>query len=106
MESALLSTQLGVSNILKMENTPRTRRVCADAYKLWSYTFYPHHSDLAMIAERCATELGGSRLPLPGGKVLQKLSEIVGWRLAKQLHSMAYAFGYSKLPYFKRKALL
>lgn len=46
MESAYLSTKLGVETILSHENSPRTRRVCADMFQLWKYEFYPRHRAL------------------------------------------------------------
>ena len=97
MESALLATQLGTSYILAYENSTRTQSVCADAYQLWSYNFYPHYPDLAAIAERGAQDLGGSTMPIPGGRLFQGLAKVVGWKSAKQMHTLAYSIGYAKM---------
>ncbi|RYZ19053.1 MAG: glycosyltransferase family 2 protein, partial [Chitinophagaceae bacterium] len=41
LESAFLSTQLGVEAILRYEDSARTRKICADAFQEWKYQFYP-----------------------------------------------------------------
>jgi glycosyltransferase involved in cell wall biosynthesis len=97
MESAILATQLSVSYILSIENSPRARRVCADAYQVLVFSLYPQFPGLAKKAESKVQELGGSDMSVPGGRVLRKLSALVGWKLAKHIQQTIYRLGYLTL---------
>jgi glycosyltransferase involved in cell wall biosynthesis len=96
MESALLASELSVSYILAAENSPRTRNICADVYQILLFSVYPKYPDLAKIAESKVKELGGSNMIVSGGKVLQNIAAIVGWKLAKRIQLFFYQLGYLK----------
>jgi glycosyltransferase involved in cell wall biosynthesis len=97
MESALLATQLSVSHILAVENSSRTRLICADAYQILVFSFYPQFPELVKIAEYKVSELGGSKMVIPGGPILQNLASLIGWKLAKTVQLFFYRFGYIKI---------
>jgi glycosyltransferase involved in cell wall biosynthesis len=86
MESAWLATELGTTYLLSTENSVRTRQVSATCFQIWAYNFYPYFPDLVTKAEKKIKDLGGSQYPLPAGKWLRKLSKILGWKWAKQIH--------------------
>ncbi|TCC92255.1 glycosyltransferase family 2 protein [Pedobacter frigiditerrae] len=83
--SAYLSTELGIKAILKYENSIRTRKVCANTFKLWSYDFYPLHMELYHKSNNWIKNLGGSDLRFPAGGKTRVLNFLLGWKLAKRL---------------------
>ncbi|RYZ30319.1 MAG: glycosyltransferase family 2 protein [Chitinophagaceae bacterium] len=87
LESAFLSTQLGVETILRYEDSARTRRICADAFQEWKYQFYPSQMDLYEKAENYVRKLGGSRYAFPAGGTTKLVSRLLGWKKTKKLKS-------------------
>lgn len=87
LESALLSTKLGIEHILKFENSERTRMVCANCLQEWKYIFYPKEFDLYQQANQLVTELGGSNYRFPAGGKTKLLSNLLGWKITKRLKS-------------------
>lgn len=85
LESALLSTKLGVGHILKFEDSVQTRKVCGNCLQGWKYIFYPREMDLYREANKIAANLGGSDYPFPAGGKTKLLSSIFGWKLTKRL---------------------
>lgn len=85
MESAFNSLQLGINKILEVKNDVYTRLACANTYKRWAYEFYPLHKDFYYKLENEIDKLGGSRVPIIGGKLFIFLTRIVGWKSAKKL---------------------
>lgn len=93
VESAFLSAMLGTQHLLAAENSPRTRRACANVLQDFEYTYYPDHDDLrAKIRARIA-ELGGSNLTPDGPPGFHKLRRILGWRAARQAQLFAERIG-------------
>ena len=84
-ESAFLSTQLGVETIMKYENSVRTRKICADAFQLWKYQFYPNHMDLYLRSEEWIKQLGGSEYLFDAGGKTRLLSKALGWKMVKRI---------------------
>jgi len=84
-QSAFLSTELGVKNILSYENSNRTRRACANAFQSWCYEFYPQEKKLYYKGKSWVKKLGGSKLKYPAGGKTQFLVSILGWKLTKRL---------------------
>lgn len=84
-QSAYLSTELGIKTILKYENSIRTRKVCANTFKLWSYDFYPEQIDLYNRSNNWIKNLGGSDLKFPAGGKTKVLVFFLGWKLVKRL---------------------
>ncbi|MDQ0640911.1 glycosyltransferase involved in cell wall biosynthesis [Pedobacter sp. W3I1] len=87
LESAFLSTKLGVENILKFENSERTKPICADALKHWCYIFYPQHMDLYKETNNLVNELGGSNYAFPAGGKTKFLVNLFGWKITKRIKS-------------------
>jgi len=85
MVSAFNSLQLGVKRILEARNDARSRQACANTYKRWSYTFYPHHKVLYYQLEQEIEKLGGSDVPMPGSRLFRMLANYLGWKKAKRL---------------------
>ena len=84
-KSALLSTQLGTSNLLKAENSLLMREICANRYQKWLHRMYPNFPGLIKQFEYEINSLGGSDFELEGGRVLRLLCKIFGWKLAKRI---------------------
>jgi len=87
LESAFLSTELGVKNILKFEDSIRTKRICADALKHWCYIFYPREMDLYHKTNKLVIELGGSDYAFPAGGKTKILVKLFGWKIIKGMKS-------------------
>jgi glycosyltransferase involved in cell wall biosynthesis len=102
MESALLTTQLGTALLLERENSGRIRRLAADRFQSWLFQFYPQFPDLANMAEERIRELGGSTVRLKGGRLLEILLPVLGWKGVRQLQTFAYRYGWSGI--LRRKA--
>lgn len=96
---AILSTDLGCSYLLKVENTAEMRHLCANRYQRWLYAVYPDYPNLESTLLNRIEELGGSdRLP-EGGAILNSLSTMLGWRMAKRIKLFLQKKGYKKLPF-------
>lgn len=89
-ESALLALRLCTERLLTAEDSLRTRVACATQMQLFAYQFYPRQRDLAEEALRETHRLGAVSVPLPGGKNLQRIAKIVGWKLARRLQNQLY----------------
>lgn len=101
LESALRTTQAGTGSLLKAENSPRIRQICADRFQGWLFQFYPEHPDLAAVAEAAVAQLGGSKKQ-PGGGLGQKLlTPIVGWKLVRRLQVLAERCGWRRVQRWK-----
>lgn len=84
-QSAYISTELGVKRILKFEDSSRTRAVCANTFKLWSYEFYPSEMELYHKSKSWVKKLGGSKLKFPAGGKTKLLNGLLGWKLVKKI---------------------
>jgi GT2 family glycosyltransferase len=96
VESAFLSLMLGTQHLLDAQDTPRTRRACANILKNFDYTYYPIHADLR--ARMCArvAEFGGSDLAPDGPPGFHKLRRLVGWRAARRAQHLAERLGRNR----------
>lgn len=106
MESALLTTQLGVDLLLARESSASIRRIAADRFQSWLFRFYPDFPDLTAAAECRIQELGGSSLRLNGGKVLKLVQPIIGWKCVRRLQALAYRWGWQKVLAMKARKKL
>lgn len=97
MESALLTTTLGTDLLLAREDSAEIRQLCADRFQQWLYQLYPEHFDLAEIATARIQQLGGSTLPLRGGRALQVLLPVLGWKRVRRLQHWGYARGWQRI---------
>ena len=103
MESAYLTTEMGTQLLLEREDSPRIRRICADRFQLWAYRFYPQFPDLFVEAENYIQQLGGSELLMQGGKILNLLLPIIGWKGVRRLQTVAYRSGWAAMLKYKEK---
>ncbi|WP_309381103.1 glycosyltransferase family 2 protein [Cerasicoccus frondis] len=101
MDSAFLTTKLGCDQLLARENSERIRQICADRYQMWLYHFFPEYPDLSQQTEKAVQELGGSKLALQGGRALNLLLPVLGWKNVRRLQTCAYRYGWSSM--LKRK---
>jgi glycosyltransferase involved in cell wall biosynthesis len=94
LASALRTTQLGAASLLAREDSPRIRRICANRFQMWLFSFYPEYPDLVHEAERQIQALGGSDLRLQGGLFLRLLSPLFGWKGVRRLQVFARSLGW------------
>lgn len=94
--SAFRSLELGTTDLLAREDSPRTRRVCATVFQRFIHEVYLDAPALVQKAEAKVQEYGGSSLKPSGGAAFQLLSSTLGWQRAKQLQKLAYRYGYGK----------
>ena len=104
MESAFLTTRLGVENILAYENSERTRRICADRWKGWLFEFYPGYRDLAEDTERYIDKLGGSNFEPGGGIIFKWLRKYLHWKQIRYLQFYGYRMGWGFVLKAKQRA--
>ena len=83
-ESAFLSTQLGTAALLAREESPRTRQAAAVNLQRLACNAYPFAPDLVAQAERQVAGLGGAKVELGGGPVIQFLLRTCGWKVARR----------------------
>jgi len=67
------------------EDSPRTRRACADALMHFAFAAAAVAPDLADLAAAEAAALGGTPLRPPGGRIFRRLARLLGWKRACQL---------------------
>jgi glycosyltransferase involved in cell wall biosynthesis len=88
-ESAFLSLMLGTGHLLATEDSPRTRRACANVLQDFDYAYYPAHADLRVKVRARIADLGGSDLAPDGPPGFQRLRGLVGWRVARRVQHLA-----------------
>ena len=89
VESAFLSVTLATQHLLDAENSPRTRRACANILQEFDYLYYPEHADLRAKTRSRVAELGGADLAPDGPPGFQKLRRAIGWRAARRVQRLA-----------------
>ncbi len=79
----------GTSHLLARRQDTQAKLACANVLQDFVYTYYPEHGDLRKkMAERIA-ELGGSDLPPSGPPRFERLSKVVGWKVARRVQRWA-----------------
>jgi glycosyltransferase involved in cell wall biosynthesis len=76
-------------DLLRIENSVRTRSAFADNLQRFVYAVYPDCRDLITLAERRIEDLGGSHLQFTAGRTSLVLAGLFGWKPAKQLRRCA-----------------
>ena len=89
-EQAFLSTHLGCTHLLTADRSEEMKSICANRYQVWIHRIYPKHPALLKQFEQQVQLLGGSNLPLAGGRLLRILEVIFGWKLAKRTKYLLY----------------
>ena len=106
MESAFGTTEAGCRALLEREDSPRIRKICADRWQQWLYRFYPEHRELALGAQAHIKSLGGSALPMPGGRLQQMLLPFVGWKSIRRVQVLVYRSGWGAVLRWKTRRRL
>ncbi len=88
-DSAWRSHQASARNLLAADDTPASRRACADLFTRLAHAMYPDAPDLVRACESRATALGGSPLRPAGGRAFRFTSALLGWRVARRLQILA-----------------
>lgn len=83
--SLFRSVELTVGYLLAADQSPRTLKAAAYAWKWAAFELYPDAPALSQTAENNSKKLGGSLRPFPGSGRFQAAALIFGWRLAKRL---------------------
>lgn len=84
--SQFLSMELSTRYLLDVDDSQETRKAVANRYQRFVYQCWPDMLELVRDAEDRVNELGGADLePVLGGRVVNCMSRMVGWRLAKRL---------------------
>ena len=86
-ESAYRSLELSAGRLRQAEDSPRTRRACANAFQRFIYDAYPMAKDYRRRAAAAVASLGGTRVQPEGGPLFQRARSLLGWRAAKRLQA-------------------
>ncbi len=95
-QSAFCSLNRGTQNLLAEEDSPRTRRVCANVFQRYVYEVYPAVPNLRQRAQQRVYQLGGATERPIGGPLFSLLRTVLGWRLAKVTKEWLYQYGYDR----------
>lgn len=74
-------------HLLAVQNSPATRRLCANTYRYFQHICYPNRADLVGAAEERIAHLGGADLEIEASVKFRALSKLIGWRAAKRLQA-------------------
>jgi hypothetical protein len=102
MESAFLTTELGCELLLKRDDSPRIRQICARRFQRWAFDFFPEFPDLADRAEFEAQQLGGADIKFPGGRIAQSISATFGWRTVRRIQNWSIRLGWGHIQRIKQ----
>jgi glycosyltransferase involved in cell wall biosynthesis len=91
--SRFRALELCMSHLLAREDSPRTRRACANRFQRFFYEVYPDLPDLCTQAELRVRELGGSDVRPVIGSKLKPVCAVLGWRRAKKIQKLVYRLG-------------
>jgi glycosyltransferase involved in cell wall biosynthesis len=105
-QSALLTTELAMTTILRVENSKRMRKLFADRFQSWIYQFYPQHSDVLTKMESHVLKLGGSHLVPEGGRLFLVSIKILPWKLVKWLQFLMHRSIWKPVLRYKQKIKL
>ena len=83
VESAYLSLVLGCNELLKVKDNPNTRRVCANLFQDFEYSYYPAHAELRKRARLKVKELGGADIEPDGPPGFMRLKPLIGWKVSR-----------------------
>ena len=89
-ESALKVYQSYKTEILKIENSAKTRKALALNFSQFLYQFYSAHSNLANTAINEIKELDIEKIPVVGGKYFRALASLVGFINTLKLKNLFY----------------
>lgn len=82
-QSALLTTELAMDQILGLENSARMRRLFANRFQTWIYQIYPEHPDIRRTMHSHIKRLGGSTVKPEGGRLFRFLNQFLPWEIVR-----------------------
>ena len=94
--AAFLSTKVGCSQLIAVEESKEMRLLCANKYSFWLYQVYPYYPQLVAELEKDIALLGGTDRKIDESPLMHGLQKIVGWKGAKRLKILMYQMGYRK----------
>jgi glycosyltransferase involved in cell wall biosynthesis len=94
--SQFRALSLGANRLLRIEDSPRTRRACSRGFEEFVYGSYPAVPDMRTRAWNRVRELGGPYFRPQMGQRMNLVSHIVGWKLAKRLQKLSRLLKGSK----------
>lgn len=100
--SAYRAIELSSQQLLHHENSLRTRQVCATLFQRFIYETYPAVPLLRHQAQQQVQNLGGTSIKPMGSPLFQRLSSLLGWRMAKLIQQSIYQVGYRRWSIQKR----
>jgi glycosyltransferase involved in cell wall biosynthesis len=93
IRSLFESITLYTAELLKAENSPRTRAVCAEVYKRYVYLHHSFDPQLTCFAFEKLRELGNPKAPSDvGGRLFRKIEAMFGCRAALRGRALAKRF--------------
>jgi glycosyltransferase involved in cell wall biosynthesis len=95
--SAYRSVELSTARLLAAENTPRTRRACAAAYRRFCFEAYPRAPELRARAEDRLHGLGFMLGAPDWGPAFRAVARVAGWRFAKRVQQFSRRLGSKRL---------
>jgi glycosyltransferase involved in cell wall biosynthesis len=94
-ESLFRSFELITQRILEHEDTPRTRRPCANKWMQFRHRVYPDCPDLVKEAEERINALGGTDYtPTTESTLYSAVRTVIGWKSATYLQEKYRKFRY------------
>jgi glycosyltransferase involved in cell wall biosynthesis len=94
-ESLFRSFELITQRILEHEDTPRTRRPCANKWMQFRHRVYPDCPDLVKEAEERINALGGTDYtPTKESTLYSAVRTVIGWKSATYLQEKYREFRY------------
>ena len=94
LASAFHVYELCAQELLKIEDSPRTRRACANAFQRFIYDTYPQVPRLVAQAEQRVRDFGGADVELKGSPFYECLTKIMPWKLARRAHRILRPHNY------------
>lgn len=82
IEAQFLACRLAIEHLLRIENTPRSRRACVIYLQKYVPLFYGSRPDLLDESQRIARSLGGSLAPPSLPPKYDWIRHLLGWRAA------------------------
>jgi glycosyltransferase involved in cell wall biosynthesis len=93
-ESTFLATNLIADNLIRFEDSKRTRQLIANIYFNQYFEMYPFYSDLLKQHISEIQKYGGSDITPDGGRVFRSIKLLLGWKMAKIIQLITYKLGY------------
>ncbi|RRO24656.1 glycosyltransferase family 2 protein [Flavobacteriaceae bacterium 14752] len=86
IESQLKALNAKANHLKKFADSQVYKNAFALQYKLLAINAYPKFKDVYKIANQQSKTHGGSKhLPALGGRIIESIKQVFGWRLAKQV---------------------